>query len=107
MLGGVRHPGAVDLADDELNAAAEAAVRRYTGAAGPWPFRRVVRARAAIPQYELGHAARIARIEQRLAQHGGLLLCGNSYRSVALAGQLGADGAVLPAGAPAETEKPS
>jgi oxygen-dependent protoporphyrinogen oxidase len=101
MLGGVRHPGAVDLADDALVAAAEAAVRRYAGASGPWPFRRVVRARAAIPQYELGHGARIARIEQRLAQHLGLRLCGNSYRGVALTAQLAADGAGLPASEPA------
>jgi oxygen-dependent protoporphyrinogen oxidase len=96
MLGGVPHADAVDREDAELIAAAEAALRRYTGVAAAWPFRRVVRVRAAIPQYELGHGARVRSIEQRLAGHPGLVLCGNSYRNLALGGQLGRGSGALP-----------
>ena len=40
----------------------------------PWP--------QGIPQYELGHGARIARAETALARHPGLFLTGNAYRGV-------------------------
>jgi oxygen-dependent protoporphyrinogen oxidase len=96
MLGGVPHPDAVDRSDGELIAASEEVLRRYTGVTGPWPFRRVVRVRAAIPQYETGHAARLRNIEKRLLQHDRLLLCGNSYRNLALGGQLGRGQGMLP-----------
>ncbi len=43
---------------------------------GRWP--------ASMPQYTLGHAARVARIFSRAAQHPGLTLLGNAYHGVGI-----------------------
>lgn len=93
LLGGVRSPDALQGGDDQLAALAESALREHTGLRTAVTFRHVVRAGRAIPQYERGHAARLARIGRHLAGLPGLSLCGNSYRGVALGAQL-ADGAV-------------
>ncbi len=89
MLGGRRHPDVVALGDDDLVRLAVDTVARYTGARIAPTFQRIVRVRDAIPQYESGHVAAMARIDQRLQRHPGLRLRGNSYRAIALAGQLG------------------
>ncbi len=47
-------------------------------------FAQVVRWPQAIPQYEVGHIARLARIDALLAKHPGLILAGNSHRGVAM-----------------------
>lgn len=47
-------------------------------------FHKIIRWDRAIPQYHVGHLARLARIERRLLEHPGLLLAGNAYRGVAL-----------------------
>jgi oxygen-dependent protoporphyrinogen oxidase len=47
-------------------------------------FHQIVRWERAIPQYHVGHLARVARIEQRAGKHPGLFLGGNSFRGVAL-----------------------
>ncbi len=46
---------------------------------------RVTRWEAAMPQYEVGHAARVSDIERRLARHPGLLVAGAAYRGIGLA----------------------
>ena len=88
MLGGRNHPQAVDLDDATLVQIAVEALHRYTGLRRDMGFRHVVRVRDAIPQYESGHADRMRRAEQRLAEHPGLSLRGNSYRAIALPAQL-------------------
>jgi len=47
-------------------------------------FQHVVRWAQAIPQYHVGHLARVARIEALAKRHPGLFLGGNSFRGVAL-----------------------
>ena len=47
-------------------------------------FQRIVRWDRAIPQYHVGHLARVARIERLAARHPGLFLGGNAYHGVAL-----------------------
>ena len=37
-----------------------------------------------MPQYVLGHNARLARIDQRVAAHSGLALLGAAYRGVGI-----------------------
>jgi oxygen-dependent protoporphyrinogen oxidase len=37
-----------------------------------------------MPQYVLGHPERLARIEERLAEHPGLALAGAAYRGVGI-----------------------
>ena len=45
---------------------------------------RVWRHRDGIPQYNVGHAARVARIDSDLARHPGLHLLGHTLRGVGL-----------------------
>jgi oxygen-dependent protoporphyrinogen oxidase len=54
------------------------------GITTPPIFHSMVRWNRAIPQYHLGHLARLARIESRAAGLPGLFLGGNAYRGVAL-----------------------
>ncbi len=94
MLGGRSHPRIVDLDDETLIQLAVDAVRQYTGFARTMLFRRVVRVRDAIPQYEAGHAERLRRIATRVERIPGLALRGNSYRAIALQGQLAKPSAI-------------
>ena len=45
---------------------------------------RIYRHRRAIPQYLVGHAARLERIEARLRSYPGVILTGNAYRGVGI-----------------------
>jgi len=101
MMGGARHPETVELDDTQLIDMATASVTQHTGFSIEPTFRHVVRCRSAIPQYELGHKARLGRIDEQLAQLPGLELRGNSYRGVAITAQLGS------AVAPRETATPA
>jgi protoporphyrinogen/coproporphyrinogen III oxidase len=47
-------------------------------------FIRIFRHHRAIPQYIVGHAARLAAIEQHLKKHPGLILTGNAFFGVGL-----------------------
>jgi oxygen-dependent protoporphyrinogen oxidase len=47
-------------------------------------FIRIFRHKKAIPQYIVGHAARLAEINKQLQQHPGLLLTGNAFKGVSL-----------------------
>ena len=46
---------------------------------------RITRWEEALPQYEVGHAAKVAQIERLLAGHSGLLVAGAAYHGVGLA----------------------
>jgi oxygen-dependent protoporphyrinogen oxidase len=52
------------------------------GLRGAPAFARVFPHQEAIPQYNVGHARRLARIDQRLQRWPGLLLAGNAYRGI-------------------------
>lgn len=106
MTGGSRHPEAVDCDDAELIHSAVQTVSQHSGVALEPSFTHVVRCRAAIPQYELGHDSRMRRITAMLAGLPGLGLCGNSYKGVAVTAQLGAD-AGLPMSAAASNNEVS
>jgi oxygen-dependent protoporphyrinogen oxidase len=99
MIGGARYPDAVDLPEGELMDVAVNAVREYTGLDGAYPFVKVVKVRNAVPQYEIGHADRMRRVEARLQEVPDLALRGNSYKAVALGGQLGRESGTDIAGA--------
>lgn len=90
MMGGRRFPELVDRSDDDLVELASTTLATYTGYRGSTRAIRVARVRSAIPQYEEGHHARLGRIGARLRErHPALRLRGNSYRAIALTGQLG------------------
>ena len=90
MIGGATDTASGHLSDDELVDVARADLARLfglTGADAEPVFREVVRWPRAIPQYELGHLARVARVEHGLAavtaDRPGLFLAGNYLHGVA------------------------
>lgn len=84
MLGGAHDPTAVTLSDEELMRVVRADLDRTMGVTCAPVFTRIVRHRVGIPQYTIGHQARLARIDSRLQLHPGLFVAGNSYRGVAM-----------------------
>lgn len=84
FLGGAGREDVVDLSDEAILAA----VRRDLGdilGASPEPVTaRVYRWPASNPQYDVGHRARVARLEERLKPLSGLILAGSSYKGVGI-----------------------
>jgi oxygen-dependent protoporphyrinogen oxidase len=84
MLGGAHDDVAVQLGAEELIGLARRDLSTALGIAAEPCFTRVIRHRPGIPQYELGHIERLARIEDRLAALPGIVLAGSAYRGVSL-----------------------
>ena len=78
-------PDAGALSEAELAALARAEIARLYGMTDPPVFEHVVRVPRAIPQYEIGHSARVARIADAIAALPGLGITGNGLRGVAFA----------------------
>jgi oxygen-dependent protoporphyrinogen oxidase len=86
LVGGARNPTDAALPDDELVALVRdelALTVRLKRDAQP-EMVKIVRVPQAIPQYTLGHRARVAAIEERTARHPRLRLTGASYRGVSV-----------------------
>jgi oxygen-dependent protoporphyrinogen oxidase len=84
LCGGASRPDVYDLSDDELVRRCHAEMQLAMGVTGPPAFVRVVRWPRAIPQYHVGHLARVDRIEAAVAKFPGLFVTGNAYRGVAM-----------------------
>jgi oxygen-dependent protoporphyrinogen oxidase len=84
MIGGAHDPGAVSLDDDDLLRVVRAELAATMGLRAAPEFVRIIRHARGIPQYTLGHVARLQRIDALLRAHPGLFLAGNSYRGVAI-----------------------
>jgi len=84
LAGGACDPSAVDLSDDALVALARSLLRAAVGIDADPVLTRVVRHRLGIPQYVVGHGARLEAIAQRLAAHPGLFVSGSGYRGVSV-----------------------
>jgi len=84
LCGGVKRADVALLPDDELTRKVHTEMIAAMGVLAPPSFTQIVRWPQAIPQYEVGHLTRIARIDTQLLQHRGLFLGGNSYRGVAM-----------------------
>ena len=76
------NPGKADAS--ELVKRVHAELRLAMGVTGEPVFVKVVRWPRAIPQYELGHVGRVARIDAAAAGHPGLFLTGNALRGIAM-----------------------
>ena len=85
MYGGAVDPEAGALPEDEVLALARAEVARLYGIAAEPQFSHVVRWPRAIPQYQLGHLDRVARIERAVAALPGLAVAGNGLHGIAFA----------------------
>jgi len=84
MIGGATDREAGDLDDSELLDTVRTDLRVTMGVRLAPEFIHVFRHPRGIPQYTVGHASRLARIEKRLREHPGLFLAGNSYRGVSI-----------------------
>ena len=82
FLGGALQPEWNECDDATLQQVAQQELAELIGAAGPPNLCAVARWRESMPQYELGHAARVQSIESRVARWPGLELAGNAYRGV-------------------------
>jgi oxygen-dependent protoporphyrinogen oxidase len=85
MFGGAVDPAAGLLSEAELVALATDELARLFGITAAPRFVHVVRWPRAIPQYELGHLDRVARIERAVAQYPGLFITGNALHGVSVA----------------------
>ena len=84
FAGGALQASMTALDDVALAAAVREELAVLLGVSAPPILTRVHRHADAMPQYHLGHLARVAGIEQRLARHAGLVLAGNAYRGVGI-----------------------
>ena len=112
FLGGHADPAAVRADDGELLGRARTELARLLGARGEPLVSRVVRWPGAMPQYHVGHLARVGRIDAALARHPGLFLAGNSLHGVGLpaavaAGERAADGVLTGAVAGLHSPRPA
>ncbi len=84
FLGGVHRPELVERDDARLLALARAELREVLGIEAAPRFTRVARWIDAMPQYTLGHATRVARVEERVKGYPWLALAGNAYQGVGI-----------------------
>jgi oxygen-dependent protoporphyrinogen oxidase len=83
MYGGMLEPAAARREEPALVAAARADMRMLFGIEAAPLYAGVARWERAIPQYELGHLERRARVAAIIERSFGLYLCGNSMDGVA------------------------
>lgn len=84
MVGGARGAAHAALDDDQTLQMAREEISELMGISAEPDFVKIVRWEHAIPQYRPGHGQILSSIDQRLENHGGLLLTGNAYRGVSL-----------------------
>ena len=84
MMGGATNPAAIELSDAEVRARTMAELKKIMGIVAEPDFVRIFRHQRAIPQYIVGHADRLAAIEDQLKHHHGLILTGNAFFGIGL-----------------------
>ena len=84
MIGGARTPELALLADEQLISKVRSDLQDILGLKAEPDFIRVFRHKRAIPQYVVGHAARLEAIDSHLQRHQGLVLTGNAFKGVSL-----------------------
>jgi oxygen-dependent protoporphyrinogen oxidase len=85
FVGGATNPDVLDKTEDELLALVEEELRPILGILGEPVTRFLRRWPRALPQYNLGHAEKLARIRNALGIVPGLFLTGNYLRGPSLA----------------------
>jgi oxygen-dependent protoporphyrinogen oxidase len=84
FVGGALDPEAAALDDDRLLGLVRAELEDLLGVTGRPLLVQVDRWHGAMPQYEVGHLEKIARIGELLAHHAGLALAGAAYEGVGI-----------------------
>ena len=85
FVGGALNERVLESDDAALTAVARDELRQALGITAEPVLARVARWTKAMPQYHVGHAARVEAIEQCVAALPGLHLCGGAYRGVGIA----------------------
>jgi oxygen-dependent protoporphyrinogen oxidase len=85
FVGGMLNASVLDEDDRSLVARARAELKDALGITAPPRMTRVWRWPLSMPQYRVGHLARVETIERRLGAVPGLLLAGGAYRGVGIA----------------------
>jgi protoporphyrinogen/coproporphyrinogen III oxidase len=84
FMGGALNEGILGGDDETLTGVARAELGELLGVKAPPLFSRVSRYPKAMPQYQVGHLARVEAIEGCLTRHPGLALVGGAYRGVGI-----------------------
>lgn len=84
MIGGDTDPGAVELSDGELLDIITEELSPVLGLAGPAAYIRIFRYKRGIPQFLVGHPARMSQMNDLLRDFPGLSFTGNAYEGVGL-----------------------
>jgi protoporphyrinogen/coproporphyrinogen III oxidase len=84
FLGGGRDPHRLERSDEELIATAREELTETMAMTGDPLFSRLYRWTRQSPQYEVGHLARVAAIERRLASIPGLFVAGSGFRAIGI-----------------------
>jgi len=84
FIGGAHDPDVVDLGDDELTSIVRGDLSRVLGVSAVPTLARVYRWRNAGAQHLVGHLARMAALERRLAAHPGLFVAGSGFRATGI-----------------------
>ena len=84
MVGGARTPELALLPDEQLISKVRSDLQDILGLKAEPDFIRIFRHTRAIPQYLVGHAARLKTIDDKLQKHSGLVLTGNAFKGVSL-----------------------
>ncbi len=84
FVGGARRPELAEMPDDELCPLVLEHLGPLLGIRGEPVFCDVAHWPRTMPQYHVGHLARVAQIEARLARWPGLQLAGNAYHGVGI-----------------------
>ena len=84
MMGGATNPGAIEFSDAEVRARTLADLNASMGIDAEPDFVRIFRHPQAIPQYTVGHSARVQALEESLLRFPGFYLTGNSFFGIGL-----------------------
>jgi oxygen-dependent protoporphyrinogen oxidase len=84
LLGGARNGTVLDRSDQDLVTTVREELASALGGDPAPDFVHIIRHEYGIPQYTLGHPARLRRIDEAVREVPGLLLVGNGYRGVAV-----------------------
>jgi protoporphyrinogen/coproporphyrinogen III oxidase len=82
FIGGARNPNAARLEDAELVSTAHSELQSALGISSEPQAVAITRYERAIPQYNLGHAARVQKVESLIEEIPGLRLIGNYLHGV-------------------------
>ena len=84
FLGGAKDAAVLEFDDREIISLVRRELQEITGLSAEPQFVRIYRWPAAMPQYVVGHADRMAFIQDRLKQWPGLYAAGNAYSGIGI-----------------------